>query len=57
MQRALIGPLVFVLSIGLSFVHPYLAEVSWLFIGVVIYLHERWYRQLRTSSHKGETTS
>ncbi len=45
MQRALIAPLIFVLSIGLSFISPYLTEVSWLLIGVVIYLHERLYRQ------------
>ena len=30
MQRVLIGPLIFILSIGLSFFYPYLAEVSWL---------------------------
>lgn len=51
MQRALIAPLIFVLSISLTFFHPYLAEVSWLLIFVVIYLHERWYRQLITRSH------
>lgn len=57
MQRALIGPVIFVLSIGLSFLQPYLAEVSWLLIGVAIYLHERWYRQRITRSHKSEATS
>jgi uncharacterized membrane protein len=57
MQRALIGPLIFVLSIGLSFLHPYLAEISWLFIVVAIYLHERWYRHRATRTHKGEVTT
>jgi uncharacterized membrane protein len=57
MQRALIAPLIFVLSIGLSFLHPYLAEVSWLLIGVAIYLHDRWYRQRISRSQKGEAAS
>lgn len=57
MQRALIGLLILVLSIALAFLHPYLAEVSWLFIGVAIYLHERWYRHHSTRLHKGEAAS
>ena len=52
MQRALIAPLIFVLSLSLNFFHPYLAEVSWFLIFVVIFLHERWYRQRLTRSHK-----
>jgi uncharacterized membrane protein len=57
MQRALIAPLIFVLSIGLSFISPYLAELSWLLIGVAIYLHDRWYRKRIARSHKGEAAS
>jgi uncharacterized membrane protein len=57
MQRALIGPLIFVLSLGLSFLSPSLAEASWLLIFVAIYFHERWYRQRITRSHKGEAAS
>jgi uncharacterized membrane protein len=57
MQRALIAPVIFVLSLGLTFFHPYLAELSWLLIGVAIFLHERWYRQRITRSHKGEAAS
>ena len=52
MQRALIGPVIFVLSIGLSFVNPFLTEVSWLLIGPAIFFHERWYRQRIARSHK-----
>jgi hypothetical protein len=52
MQRALIAPLIFVLSIGISFLHPFLAEVSWLVIFVAIFLHERLYRQRITGPHK-----
>lgn len=44
MQRALIAPLIFLLSIGLSFMSPYLAEFSLLLIGVVIMIHDRHYR-------------
>jgi len=43
MQRSLIAPIIFLLSIGLSFISPYLAELSWLLIGVAIMLHERQY--------------
>jgi uncharacterized membrane protein len=57
MQRALIGPLIFVLSIGLSFFHPFLAEMSWLLIFVAIYFHERLYRQRITRPHKREAAS
>jgi TMEM175 potassium channel family protein len=57
MQRALIAPLIFVLSLGLSFFHPYLAEVSWLLIFVVIFLHERWYRQRIAKYHKSGAIS
>src|SRR5262249_30042618 len=37
----LFAPAIAVLSIGLAFISPYLAEASWLLIGVAIYLHER----------------
>ena len=57
MQRALIGPVIFMLSLGLSFLNPLLTEVSWLLIGVAIYLHDRWYRQRIARSHKGEAAS
>jgi uncharacterized membrane protein len=57
LQRALIAPVIFVLSIGLSFLNPLLTEVSWLLIFVAIYRHERWYRQHITRSHKGEAAS
>ena len=57
MERALIGPAIFVLSIGLSFLSPFLAEVSWLLIFVAIYFHERLYRQRIARSQKSEATS
>jgi TMEM175 potassium channel family protein len=57
MERALIGPLIFVLSISLSFLNPSLAELSWLLIFVAFYLHERWYRQRIARSNKEEAAS
>ena len=57
MERALIGPVIFVLSLGLSFLHPLLAEVSWLLIGVAFFLHELWYRQRIARARKGEAAS
>jgi uncharacterized membrane protein len=44
-RRLLIAPGIAVLSIGLAFVSPYLAEASWLLIGVAIYLYERGFRR------------
>lgn len=40
-RRLLFAPGIAVLSIGLAFVSPYLAEASWLLIGVAIFLYER----------------
>jgi len=40
-RRLLIAPGIAVLSIGLAFFSPYLAEASWLLIGVAIFLYER----------------
>jgi len=44
-RRLLIAPGIAVLSIGLAFVSPYLAEASWLLIGVAIFLYERGFRR------------
>ena len=44
-RRLLIAPGIAVLSIGLAFFSPYLAEASWLLIGVAIYLYERGFRR------------
>ena len=43
-RRSFIAPIIFLLSIGLAFLNTYLAEASWLLIGVVILIHERMYR-------------
>lgn len=43
LQRSLIAPSIFLLSVSLSFISPYLAEFSWLSIGVVIVIHEYLY--------------
>lgn len=44
-ERSLIAPAVFLLAIILSFISPFLAEVSLLLIGVIIFIHERRYRR------------
>jgi uncharacterized membrane protein len=44
-RRLLFAPGIAVLSIGLAFVSPYLAEASWLLIGVAIFLYERGFHQ------------
>lgn len=44
-ERSLIAPIIFLLSIGLTFISPYLAELSWLLIGVVIMIHEHLYHR------------
>lgn len=44
-RRLLIAPGIAVLSIGLAFFSPYLAEASWLLIGVAIFLYERGFHQ------------
>jgi uncharacterized membrane protein len=45
-RRLLIAPPgIALVSIGLAFVSPHLAEASWLFIGVAIYLYERGFRR------------
>jgi uncharacterized membrane protein len=44
-RRLLIAPGIAVLSIGLAFFSPYLAEASWPLIGVAIFLYERGFRR------------
>jgi uncharacterized membrane protein len=44
-RRLLIAPGIAVVSIGLAFFSPYLAEASWLLIGVAIFLYERGFRR------------
>src|SRR5258708_5736117 len=44
-RRLLIAPGIAVLSIGLAFVSPYLAEASWLLIGAAIFLYARGFPQ------------
>ncbi len=44
-RRLLIAPGIALLSIGLAFFSPYLAEASWLLIGVAIFLYERGFRR------------
>lgn len=48
-ERALIGLVVLVLCIGLSYLNPYLAEASLLLIGAGIFVHEWLYRRRASS--------
>ncbi|MDQ6660256.1 MAG: TMEM175 family protein [Chloroflexota bacterium] len=57
LQRSLIAPIIFLLSIGLSFISPYLTEASWLLIGVVIIIHERLYHRRIAKQQKKSTSS
>ena len=54
-QRSMIAPMIFLLSLGLAFLRPFLAELSWLLIGVAIVIHERLYRR-RVASRPGKAT-
>jgi uncharacterized membrane protein len=54
-HRSMIAPIIFLLSLGLVFLSPLLAELSWLLIGVAIAIHERLYRR-HAASRAGKIT-
>ena len=46
-ERSLIGPIIFLLSIAIAFFQPLVAEFTWLLIGFVLFIHIRIYHRIR----------
>ena len=44
-ERSLIAPIIFLLSIGVAFLQPFIAEFIWLLVAPIILIHNRVYRR------------
>lgn len=51
-ERSFIGPIIFLLSIGIAFFQPLLAEFIWLLTAPVILIHNRIYRHRMVTRQK-----